>query len=406
MAVAITRKELGARERRREAVRGPEASAARRRRAWALVLEGHAREAAARHTGMDRQTRRSIAARATGASRPRARARRLGQPAPCRAEATAHARAEGGTGTGRRARTGPGAGRRGARAAGRPPGADQGPLRRRSARALGRQGPAPARLRPPVGAAQAPLEPARGAGNVQKASVNWCRRRCPSPRKANRSRSGAPMVERAAFNGVGQQGTSTRIGARRGTRPRAPRATRRLGFSVRRGRSPDPPRGSSDAPRGRRRAGAAVRRPGSEAPASAGDRPAGRAGRPRRSRLGRRRRARSRRAGGGSPQPHPAAAAAVCARARSGGESLAIPAAEPAPPAGLAGRPGDRRDLLPSLERADGHAREDRLHHPPGVGQTGHRLGPLVSAGEAALDLRAEMMVEADMDLLDQRGRA
>jgi putative transposase len=58
MTVAITRKELGASELRREAVRGPEARAARRMLAWALVLEGHAREAAARHTGMDRQTLR------------------------------------------------------------------------------------------------------------------------------------------------------------------------------------------------------------------------------------------------------------------------------------------------------------------------------------------------------------
>ena len=58
MTVAITRKELGASELRREAVRCPEASAARRRLALALVLEGHSREEAARHTGMDRQTLR------------------------------------------------------------------------------------------------------------------------------------------------------------------------------------------------------------------------------------------------------------------------------------------------------------------------------------------------------------
>ena len=58
MTVAITRKELGASELRREAVRCPEASAARRMLALALVLEGHSREEAARHTGMDRQTLR------------------------------------------------------------------------------------------------------------------------------------------------------------------------------------------------------------------------------------------------------------------------------------------------------------------------------------------------------------
>jgi transposase len=49
---------LGASELRREAVRCPEANAARRMLALALVLEGRSREEAARHTGMDRQTLR------------------------------------------------------------------------------------------------------------------------------------------------------------------------------------------------------------------------------------------------------------------------------------------------------------------------------------------------------------
>jgi hypothetical protein len=66
----------------------------------------------------------------------------------------------------------------------------------------------------------------------------------------------------------------------------------------------------------------------------------------------------------------------------SGRERLAISATEPAPaqPAGLGRRHGeiDRRDLLPSLERAPGHARPHRFHHPPRMGQTGHLLGPLV----------------------------
>src|SRR5688572_22720427 len=61
-----------------------------------------------------------------------------------------------------------------------------------------------------------------------------------------------------------------------------------------------------------------------------------------------------------------------------GGESLAIPAAEPAQPAGLAGLPSDRRDLLPSLERAGGHARTARLDHSRRLGETGHQLGTLV----------------------------
>ena len=58
MTVAITRDGLGAGDLRREAVRCRDANAARRMLALALVLEGHSREAAARHAGMDRQTLR------------------------------------------------------------------------------------------------------------------------------------------------------------------------------------------------------------------------------------------------------------------------------------------------------------------------------------------------------------
>src|SRR3954470_21903202 len=58
MAVAVTRKELGAVELRREAGRCRDAKAARRMLALALVLDGSSREAAARAAGMDRQTLR------------------------------------------------------------------------------------------------------------------------------------------------------------------------------------------------------------------------------------------------------------------------------------------------------------------------------------------------------------
>src|SRR4051795_499706 len=58
MTVAVTRKELGAVELRREAGRCRDARAARRMLALALVLEGAAREEAARAAGMDRQTLR------------------------------------------------------------------------------------------------------------------------------------------------------------------------------------------------------------------------------------------------------------------------------------------------------------------------------------------------------------
>ncbi len=51
MAVVLTRLERDAGARRREATRCREAKAARRMLALALVLEGHAREDAARHAG-------------------------------------------------------------------------------------------------------------------------------------------------------------------------------------------------------------------------------------------------------------------------------------------------------------------------------------------------------------------
>ena len=58
MTIAITRREPGAGELRREAARCRDARAARRMLALALVLEGASREEAARAAGMDRQTLR------------------------------------------------------------------------------------------------------------------------------------------------------------------------------------------------------------------------------------------------------------------------------------------------------------------------------------------------------------
>ena len=58
MTVAVTRKELGAVELRREAGRCRDARAARRMLALALVLEGRSRSEAAALNGMDRQTLR------------------------------------------------------------------------------------------------------------------------------------------------------------------------------------------------------------------------------------------------------------------------------------------------------------------------------------------------------------
>jgi transposase len=58
MTVAVTRKELGAGDLRREARRCRDGAASRRMLALALVLDGSSREEAARHAGMDRQTLR------------------------------------------------------------------------------------------------------------------------------------------------------------------------------------------------------------------------------------------------------------------------------------------------------------------------------------------------------------
>src|SRR3954447_27005310 len=172
MTVAITRRELDAGGLRREAGRCRDARAARRMLALALVLEGASREEAARGGGRGRAALRGRHGPADlarlGASVQRGGARRPARPAPPGAEAAADARAGGRAGGRRGAGAGPGPGRRGALAPGRPEGADRGPLRRRAARALGRQGAASARLRPPVGAPETPEVGRGGAGGVQK----------------------------------------------------------------------------------------------------------------------------------------------------------------------------------------------------------------------------------------------
>src|SRR3954454_3428016 len=63
MTVAVTRKELGGVELRREAGRCRDARAARRMLALALVLEGGSRAEAERAAGMDRQTLRDLVQR-------------------------------------------------------------------------------------------------------------------------------------------------------------------------------------------------------------------------------------------------------------------------------------------------------------------------------------------------------
>src|SRR3954466_2409982 len=134
MTVAITRKELGAVELRREARRGRDTAASRGRLALALVLEGASREEAARAAGMDRQTLRDWVRRydAEGLAglRDRPRSGREPRLTPGQ-EAELAAAVERGPD--------PDRGRRGALAPGRPAGPGRGPLRGPAARALGRQ---------------------------------------------------------------------------------------------------------------------------------------------------------------------------------------------------------------------------------------------------------------------------
>jgi hypothetical protein len=209
----------------------------------------------------------------------------------------------------------------------------------------------------------------------KKASPSWYARRFPSAPAASRSRSGSKMVGRGAFNRVGQQGTLTRVwarrgAARRGTRPRAPRDRRYAWAYLFGAVCPE------------RAVGAGLVLPYANTEATglhlaeighhvtpgahavvvldgAGWLAHGR--RPRRPR-----------------EPHPPAAAALQPRAEPGRERLGVPAPEQARPAGLARLRRDRRDLLRGLELARGGARPPRLDHPPRVGQSGQQLGPLV----------------------------
>src|ERR671938_1421926 len=82
MTVAVTRKELGAVELRREAKRCRDAAAARRMLALALVLDGASREEAARHAGMDRQTLRDWVHRYNAEGLPGLSDRRRPGPRP------------------------------------------------------------------------------------------------------------------------------------------------------------------------------------------------------------------------------------------------------------------------------------------------------------------------------------
>src|SRR3954451_18607535 len=218
MTVAITRKELGAVELRREARRCRDTAASRRMLALALVLEGASREEAARAAGMDRQTLRDWVHRynAEGLAglRNRPRSGRKPRLTPGQ-EAELAAAVEQGPDPDRDPRVGlrPPEGRlRGALAPDRPQGPDRDAVRGPAARAHGRRGAAPARLRPPGGQTEGPgggrpppasprlsVRPrhpkadAAAQAAFKKASPSWWRERCPSAPAASRSRSGSKM---------------------------------------------------------------------------------------------------------------------------------------------------------------------------------------------------------------------
>src|SRR4051812_31752704 len=156
-----------------------------------------------------------------GAPLQRRRPRRPRRPAPVGAQAAPHGRAGGRAGDRRGAGAGPGPGRRGALAPGRPASPDRGPLRGPAARALGRRGAAPARLRPPVGQAGAPEGGRGGAGGVREGFAEPV---AGAPPEHARGKPVEVWFEDEAR--VGRQGTLTRVWARRGTRPRAPRDRR------------------------------------------------------------------------------------------------------------------------------------------------------------------------------------
>src|SRR4051794_6495608 len=216
MTVAITRKELGAVELRREARRCRDTAASRRMLALALVLEGASREEAARAAGMDRQTLRDWVHRynAEGLAGLHDR-RRPGRKPRLTPEQEAELAAA--------VEQGPDPDRDGvvrwrrvdlralieARFAVR--------LHERTVgKVLRRLGFSRLSVRPEHPKAD---EAAREA--FKKASPSWWRERCPSAPAASRSRIWFQDEAR-----VGQQGTLTRVWARRGTRPRAPRDRR------------------------------------------------------------------------------------------------------------------------------------------------------------------------------------
>ena len=193
MTVAITRKEPGAAELRREARRCRDTAASRRMLALALVLEGSSREEAARAAGMDRQTLRDWVHRYNAEGLDGLSDRRRPGPRP---------------------RLSPEQAAELATAVGQGPDPDRdGVVRRRRVdlqaliearfavrlhersvgKVLRRLGFARLSVRPEHPKADEAAQEA-----FKKASPSWWRRRCPSTPAASRSRSGSRMRRASA----------------------------------------------------------------------------------------------------------------------------------------------------------------------------------------------------------------
>ena len=216
VAIAITRMDLTAAALRSASAKSRDAQAARRMLALALVLEGADRKTAAQTCGMDRQTLRDWVHRYNaeglaglsnhrGASRPRRLAPGQMSELVAWLEAGPDPAVDGG----------------GALAATGPATADHCPFRGGVARADGGQVPGWARLPAALGAPPPPEDRAGGAGSLQK---NFAEAVAAAVPEAASDKPLEVWFQDEAR--VGQQGTLTRVWAKRGTRPRAPRDTR------------------------------------------------------------------------------------------------------------------------------------------------------------------------------------
>ena len=230
MAVEITHRERSAAGLRHEAARAKDAKASRRMLALALVLDGHSRLEAARSCGMDRQTLRDwvhrynaqglegLADRALPGRTPMLGAEQMNELAAI-VEKGPDPQTDGVVRWRRIDLCEVVERRFGVRVAERTMGAIL----------------HPARLRQALGAAAPPAKRQPGPGAIQKTSSPSHARRCLRRRRASRWRSGSKSepgqktVRGTVFPAnarVGQQGTLTRLWARKGTRPRAPKDCR------------------------------------------------------------------------------------------------------------------------------------------------------------------------------------